>query len=376
MLPEPAPSRYGSGMSVRLLDDPAWFGAVMGTGAMGAVAARNPGGIDALATPGKILGLILLGMAIATFVLLMARDVGLHRIGKSTIADIKAPISGPAYATIPGGISVIAVAIIAIFPDYTDTPIGWIVLACLTAFATAFGLWLTVIFFVATFEQNNFDAEDISGIWFIPETVVLLGALLTAHLAITGPDAAGRTLTIVAIALLGGGAILFAITAALFVNRLVLHAQVRRTGAPAMWIMLSPLSVTALAMHKVAGAGWNLAGDWEPAVQASADLLAAMMWGFALWWIAAAAIVTSHAGRGAFRFSPSAWSYVFPPAAMTLATLTLGRKWDSGFMEVMSVVFALVLLTITTAVVSGSIRAIRLDRKQDADNVAEHLQTD
>lgn len=141
------------------------------------------------------------------------------------------------------------------------------------------------------------------------------------------------------------------------------------------WIMMSPLSVTALAMHKVAGAGWNLTGDWEPAVQASADLLAAMLWGFALWWIAAAAIVTSHAGRGAFRFSPSSWSYVFPPAAMTLATLTLGRHWNSGFMEIMAVAFALLLLAITAAVVAGSIRAIRQDRKQQNLATATHEDT-
>ena len=45
---------------------------------------------------------------------------------------------------------------------------------------------------VGAFEHEQFQAEDITGIWFIPETVVLLGSLLFAELAPTGPPAVQR----------------------------------------------------------------------------------------------------------------------------------------------------------------------------------------
>lgn len=346
-------------MSSRTLDDPAWFGAVMGVAAVGAVAASNPGNVEVLAVPGQVLGLVLLSMAVAWFILLVGRDVRLGRIGKPTLARLKDPLSGPAYATIPGGVNVVGVALLRIFPEITHSATGWILIAVITVIGTSLGLWLTVIFFVAAFEQSDFEAEDISGIWFIPETVILLGAVLTAELAVTGPVSISRTLAIASMALLGSGGILFGITAALLFNRLVLHAQVHRVGAASMWIMMSPLSVTTLVVHRVAGAGWILSGNWEPAIQAGADLMAATLWGFALWWFAAAAVLTHHAGPGALRFQPSTWGYVFPPAAMTLATLTLARHWDSGFMELLAVIFGISLLVITTATVIGSIKAIR-----------------
>jgi tellurite resistance protein TehA-like permease len=343
----------------RTLDDPAWFGAVMGIGAVGAVAGSNPGNIEVLAVPGRVVGLALLFTAIAVFLLLLGRDIKLKRIGRPTLVNLKAPLSGPAYATIPGGINVIGAALVLVFPDLTRSTPGWILIAVITAIGTSFGLWLTVVFFAAAFEESDFDARDISGTWFIPETVVLLGALLSAELAATGPTSVAPGLAIVAMALLGSGGLLFALTAAILVNRLVLHAQTQQVGAAAMWIMMSPLSVAGLAVHRVAGIGWILSGDWEPAVQVGADLMATTLWGFALWWIAAASVVTHHVGREALRFDPSAWGYVFPSAAMTLATLNLARHWDSGLMELMGLLFGFSLIAITAATVVGSVRAIR-----------------
>ena len=136
-----------------------------------------------------------------------------------------------------------------------------------------------------------------------------------------------------AAALLGAGGLLFGLTAVIFVNRLVLHPGVHRTGAPAMWIMISPLAVTSLALQSVAGADQTLGGSWTSAMQEVATFGAAALWGFALWWIAAAAVITRHAGRAALTYTPADWGFVFPSAAMVIATLTLGRRWQSALVE-------------------------------------------
>ena len=77
---------------------------------------------------------------------------------------------------------------IRVWPATVSSTAGWWLLATLAGIGTVLGLWLTVVFFVGAFEHEQFQAEDISGIWFIPETVVLLGSFLFAELAVTGPS--------------------------------------------------------------------------------------------------------------------------------------------------------------------------------------------
>ncbi|HEY7815749.1 MAG TPA: hypothetical protein VIC62_21070, partial [Nakamurella sp.] len=242
------------------LDDPAWFGAVMGSAATAAVASLHPGQIGALTGFADASAAVLLLGSMAAFAALLVRDFLIRRLGRNLAGKLRSPRTGPAYATIPGAINVLAVATIRIWPDTAGTTAGWWSLLTLAGVGTALGLWLTVVFFVGTFEHEQFQAEDITGIWFIPETVVLLGSLLSAELATTGPPAAQQALAVLAVALLGAGGLLFGLTAVIFVNRLVLHAGVHRTGAPAMWIMISPLAVTSSTLQSVAGGDPMLGG--------------------------------------------------------------------------------------------------------------------
>jgi tellurite resistance protein TehA-like permease len=341
------------------LDDPAWFGAVMGSAATAAVASLHPGQIGALTGFADASAAVLLLGSMAAFAALLVRDFLIRRLGRNLAGKLRSPRTGPAYATIPGAINVLAVATIRIWPDTAGTTAGWWSLLTLAGVGTALGLWLTVVFFVGTFEHEQFQAEDITGIWFIPETVVLLGSLLSAELATTGPPAAQQALAVLAVALLGAGGLLFGLTAVIFVNRLVLHAGVHRTGAPAMWIMISPLAVTSSTLQSVAGGDPMLGGTWTPAVAEVATFAAGALWGFALWWIAAATVVTRHAGRAALTRTAADWGFVFPSAAMVIATLTLARRWQSGLVEAVGLALGVLLALVWVAVLTGTIIGLR-----------------
>ena len=349
-----------------VLDDPAWFGAVMGSGGTAIVASMHPGRIGFLTAIGDVTAVLLLVASGAAFIALCIRDFLVKRLGRGLADRLRSPMTGPAYATIPGAINVLAVGAITVWPATISTPVGWGVLATLAGVGTFLGLWLTVTFFVAAFEHEQFPAEDISGIWFIPETVVLLGSLLFAQIATTGPAAAQRGLEVLAAALLGAGGLLFAFTAVIFVNRLVLHPGVHRTGAPAMWIMISPLAVTSLALQSVAGGDHVLGGSWTSAVHEVATFGAAVLWGFALWWIAAAAVITRHAGRAALTYTAADWGFVFPSAAMVIATLTLGRWWQSALVEVIGFGLGALLTVVWVAVATGAIISMRRGRHRNA----------
>lgn len=343
--------------TVRTLDDPAWFGAAMGTAAVGAVAALNPGRAAALEAPSHVLGVGLLALSSLAFVVLLVRDFGVRGMGRTLRAQMRSPITGAVFATIPGSVNVIAVAAIKLWPWLTTSATGWWFVALLASVGTALGLWLTVEFFVGAFEHAQVEARSISGVWFIPETVILLGALLFSELARTAPVAA-QNLTVLAFALLGAGGILFAFTASMFINRLVLHAHNPKAEVPAVMIMISPLAVTSMALPAVALDATLVGGTWTAAVLEMSAVLAAMLWGFGLWWIAVAAMIASHARRSALTDTAADWAFIFPPAAMVLATLTLARFWQAPLVEGLGVAMSVVLVAIWATVATRSVRII------------------
>lgn len=335
----------------------------MGTGAVSVVAWMEPGQLAALAPFSQVLSRLWLASAIAFFVFLVIRNYFVRRLGRGLLAAIRSHGNGPAYATFPGAINVLAVALLRT-TDLPSATAGRWLLVIMAVVGTSLGLALTVIFFVAAFESEQFEAEDISGTWFIPETVILLGAVLFGDLSGLIDREMQRTAAVISFALLGVGLVLFCLTAMVFFNRLVLHRRVQHVGAPAMWIMISPLSVSALAIQAVAADTGMLGGTWGPAVLQTANFLAAILWGFSLWWVAAATLITIHDGRDALTFTSADWAFVFPSAALVMTTLTLGRFWESGFMETLGVLFSFVLLGVWLSVFVSSVVALARERRE------------
>ncbi len=351
----------GAARSPLDLDDPAWFGAVMGTGATATVASLHPGRIAALATFADVTAQILLLGSMAAFVVLFARFV-VRGLGRHVPSGLRSPRTGAAYATIPGAVNVLAIASVNVWTGSMGSSVGWWVLVVMAGIGTLGGLWLTVVFFVNAFEHEQVTVEDISGIWFIPETVVLLGSLLFGLLAVIGPVEAQRSLAVVSVGLLGAGGLLFGVTAVIFVNRLVLHAGLHRTGAASMWIMVSPLAVTSLALQSVAGGDLMLAGSSPQGVTEATTFAAGLLWGFAMWWMAAATVVTRHAGRGALTRTAADWGFVFPSAAMVIATLTLARRWESALVEALGLILGGALALVWLGVIAGAVLGLRRGR--------------
>ncbi len=344
------------------LDDPAWFGAVMGTGATATVASLHPGRIPALATFADVTAQVLLLGSIVAFVGLFGRFI-VRGLGRRVSSGLRSPRTGAAYATIPGAVNVLAIASVNVWTGSMGSSVGWWVLVVMAGVGTLSGLWLTVVFFVNAFEHEKVTVEDISGIWFIPETVVLLGSLLFGLLAVIGPAAAQRSLGVISVGLLGAGGLLFGVTAVIFVNRLVLHAGLHRTGTASMWIMLSPLAVTSLALQSVAGGDLMLAGSSPQGVTEAATFAGGVLWGFALWWLAAAIVVTRHAGRGALTRTSSDWGFVFPSAAMVIATLTLARRWESALVETLGLLLGAALALVWVGVLAAVVMDVRRGRR-------------
>ena len=327
---------------------------------MAMVAHSNPGALAGLGDVLRTIAWVFLALGTVGFLALLTVQIhSLRSGGEGIMTRLTAHLTGPLYATIPGSITVLALAYDQLLPTLIDSPTGWWLLLAALCLGAGGAIWLTIVFFAAAFEHDDFDAQRISGTWFVPETVMLLSVVLSSRLARTAPDALGSSISVVTVALMGAGFILFLLTASLFFTRLVILQQTAAAGIAAMWIMLSPLASAALALHALGEVAPLLVGEEPAAISVLADLTAGLTWGFALWWLGAAGLVTAHGGLAAMRFSPGSWAFVFPPAALTLSTVSLARLWESDLVEVIGIAMATLMMVVFLTVGLAALSWIR-----------------
>ena len=200
----------------------------------------------------------------------------------------------------------------------------------------------------------------VNGAWFIPPVVPIIAPMVLAPLAPSIAPGDLPLLVFAGYALWGMGFFLFVLVASLLFDRLVFHPLPAAPMAPSLWIGLGPLGVAGLALLQQARVGSPLWGDAAPIVVTLSTIAAIVLWGFALWWLAAAAVLlVVFLRRGPLPYGIGWWAFTFPMGAFAASTLALGRVWRSGWIEGLAVVM-FVALVATWAVVSiATLRAVR-----------------
>lgn len=345
----------GTALTLAGLAHPGWFGGVMGTAALSkALLAVQLGPFDGAAAAASWVLLLIAALAFVAAVIVQVLSL---RRSSDTLRDrIESPILGPLFAAVPGGIFTLLLALTAHDPLLLQRSGFRVAVLALVVLTLLFAFWLTLIFFVAAFESEDFEAHFISGTWFLPETVILLGVLLLSAIEEASSGAGRAALAAATVAVTGAGFVLFLLTAALFFIRMVLERQHQGPGVAAVWIMMSPLSVSSLALGAAAVALPSLADIPKPTVVALISLGSGLLWGFGLWWLVAALLLTIHHGRGALTFTPGSWAYVFPMSAITLAGASLAMVWDSRAVAWVSAVLAVFTLLVWTTVAALAAR--------------------
>ena len=339
---------------------PGWFAAVMGTGIVGVAAYLNPGGQAGLHHAAHAVGVsfVLLAwiLAVAIAIPYLARLVR-HR--DAAVADLRHPIIGAMYATLPAAILVLAVATAAVggsvFPAHTVV----VIVGALAAIGAPLAFAIGVLFPYVLFSSDGVPGETVNGGWFIPPVVAIIIPLtfipLLPHLS-TGT---GRLLLVLGYATFGIGLLLFVLIAAMLFARLVTHPLPPAPLAPSLWIGLGPIGVGTIALLRLAAAGHPFWGTGAAAVQTVSQLAAATLWGLGLWWLAIAALLLiRYLRHGGLPFSVGLWAFTFPLGAYTVATLLLARTWHTAALEWMGAVLFLALVAFWVIVSTRTARAI------------------
>ena len=115
------------------------------------------------------------------------------------------------------------------------------------------------------------------------------------------------------------------------VLRLILHKLPHKDMAASSWLALGPIGTGAL--------GLLLLGQDAPPVFAAAGMPAiglvaqgigviggAILWGYGVWWLALAMMVTVRYLRDGMPFNIGWWGFTFPLGVYAVATLALARQ--------------------------------------------------
>lgn len=333
---------------------PAWFGVVLGTGAMSLVASAQADiwSIGVL----EIGAIILLIAASAAAALLWPRY--LRRIlDRGALAEELAdPAHGAMLATFPAGVLVLAVAWGRVGPVLIGDAPAVIVDAVLLTIGALIALALSA-WWATSIGRSGVGLEGANGGWLIPPVMNLIVPLGVVPIIDALPGQAAW-LVVLALAFWGVGALLFLALLAVLVARLAFRAPLPAPMAPSLWIPLAPAGVVGLSLLRVLQAGAQTDVLPEQVIALGVVVSAAGL-GFGVWWALFATIDLLRARREGIPFHPGWWGFVFPLAAMTLSMAAVGQVLTATPVLAVSLAGAIITFVVWAMVAVRTIRLLR-----------------
>jgi C4-dicarboxylate transporter/malic acid transport protein len=327
---------------------PAWYGSVMGTGALSLALAAQAATWDAdwlswLAAAALVLSSVLAIVLLPRYL----RRFGDRLALATEVAD---PAAGAMLATLPAGVLVLATGWgrvgATLVPEGAALWVAGLLLVVGAVLAVAMGLlWSSAIL------RATPGLEGVNGGWLIPPVMNLLVPLALTPLIIANPSAA-PVLVLVGFAFYGIGLLLFLAMLTLLIARLALRDPLPAGMAPSLWIPLAPAGILGLALLRLQQAA-EAAGVPGFTGATAGLIVSAMGIGFGLWWAAFAALELRRLrSTGGPPVHPGWWGFVFPIGAMTLSIATVGtatgivvvQVLGAGATAVLAFVWALVAL--------------------------------
>ncbi|MHC8306539.1 TDT family transporter [Pseudomonas sp. PB3P13] len=339
---------------------PNWFAATMGTGVLALALAQLPlanRGLHAVAEALWLFNILLF----ATFTLLYAArwvfffHEARRIFGHSTVSMF--------FGTIPMGLATLINGLLLFgLPRWGEGVIA--VAQALWWLDVAMSLACGVLIPYLMFTRQEHSIDQMTAVWLLPvvaaEVAAASGGLLAPHLA----DAHSQFLMLVTSYVLWAFSlpVAFSILTILLL-RMALHKLPPASMAASSWLALGPVGTGALGMLLLgADAPAIFAANGLPGIGEMAAGLGLiggiLLWGFGLWWMLIALLITLRYLRGGIPFNLGWWGFIFPLGVYALATLklasTLGLTFFSVLGGVLVAVLALMWLIVARRTVQGA----------------------
>ena len=333
---------------------PNWFAATMGTGILALVLPQVPAVGSALFGVGEALWMTNIALFAVLSTLYAALWTIFPREARSVFGH---SVVSMFFGTIPMGLATIINGFIVFgLPLIGERAIA--IAAGLWVIDVAMSLACGVVIPYMMFTRQEHSIDQMTAVWLLPvvaaEVAAASGGILAPHLASGAAQFAVLTASYALWAY--SVPVAFGILSILTL-RMALHKLPPNSMAASSWLALGPIGTGALGLLV-------LGGD-APAIFAAHGLAAVgvvaqgigvigglTLWGFGVWWLLLAVIITIRYFREGVPFNLGWWGYTFPLGVYTAATLRLGASLDLAFFGVVGALFA-VALAVAWTVVAG-----------------------
>lgn len=324
---------------------PNWFAATMGTGVLALALAQLPVAIPGLHAVAEGLWLfniflfvLFTGLYAARWVLFF--DEARRIFGHSTVSMF--------FGTIPMGLATIINGFLVFgLPRWGDGVIQ--VAEVLWWLDVAMSLACGVLIPYMMFTRQEHSIDQMTAVWLLPvvaaEVAAASGGLLAPHLA----EAHSQLVVLVTSYVLWAFSlpVAFSILTILLL-RMALHKLPHENMAASSWLALGPIGTGALGMLLLgADAPAIFAANGLPGIgeiAAGLGLVAGItLWGFGLWWMLIAVLITVRYLRAGIPFNLGWWGFTFPLGVYSLATLKLASTLNLTFFSLFGCVLVALL---------------------------------
>lgn len=297
---------------------PSWFASVMGTGILAMTSLFYSQYLPFLK---NISFLLFYFNTVLFFILLIPWILRWIIFKKEALKDLEHPVISNFYATIAIGMLVLSANFLVIDKNLLIGEIFWFSGAFLTIF---FGILTPYIMI----RGEHVNLDHINPSWFIPPVGLIVlpipGALLI-------PEFSGLFKEfVIFLDYFGWGAGFFIYLAllAICMYRFILHHPLPSTLAPTIWINLGPIGAGTVALiNLVKNSGFITLK--EPFF-----VFALLFWGFGIWWIMMAIIMTLHyIKRLKLPYAMSWWAFTFPLGAYVAASHSVSSIFNMELID-------------------------------------------
>lgn len=324
---------------------PNWFAATMGTGVLALALAQLPLAIPGLRAVAE--GLWLFNILLFTLftVAYAARwilffDEARRIFGHSTVSMF--------FGTIPMGLATIINGFLLFgLPRWGDGVIQLVEVLWWVDVAMSLACGVLIPYMMFTRQEHSID--QMTAVWLLPvvaaEVAAASGGLLAPHLT----DAQAQLIVLTTSYVLWAFSlpVAFSILTILLL-RMALHKLPHENMAASSWLALGPIGTGALGMLLLGGeapaifAANGLAGVGE--IASGLGLVAGItLWGFGLWWMLMALLITVRYLRDGIPFNLGWWGFTFPLGVYSLATLKLASILNLTFFSLFGTALVILL---------------------------------
>jgi C4-dicarboxylate transporter/malic acid transport protein len=316
---------------------PNWFAATMGTGVLALALAQLPlaiPGLRAVAEGLWLFNILLFSLFTAAYAArwILFFDEARRIFGHSTVSMF--------FGTIPMGLATIINGFLLFgLPRWGDGVIQLVEVLWWTDVAMSLACGVLIPYMMFTRQEHSID--QMTAVWLLPvvaaEVAAASGGLLAPHLT----DAHGQLVVLTTSYVLWAFSLPVAFSMAL-------HKLPHENMAASSWLALGPIGTGALGMLLLGGeapaifAANGLPGVGE--IASGLGLVAGItLWGFGLWWMLMALLITVRYLRDGIPFNLGWWGFTFPLGVYSLATLKLASILNLTFFSVFGTALVILL---------------------------------